>query len=111
VNVFSAESFIDRLASEAKTDPFSFRRALLRADRRGRAVLELTTRKAGWGADLSARTWLTGQQFLEKYVSLIVFDRRMFTLEVSKPNQTYGGQLMKNWTLVSTSHAKPLSQY
>jgi isoquinoline 1-oxidoreductase subunit beta len=56
VNVFAIESFIDRLASETKTDPAAYRRALLRDDPRGMAVLELATQKSGWGNPLPARS-------------------------------------------------------
>lgn len=55
-NVFSIESFMDRLANETRTDPVTFRRALLKDDPRGRAVLDLATQKAGWGNPLPARS-------------------------------------------------------
>lgn len=54
-NVFSVESFIDLLASQTKADPLAFRRALLKQDPRGLAVLNLAAQKAGWGDPLPAR--------------------------------------------------------
>ena len=56
INVFSVESFIDLLANQAKTDPLAFRRALLRKDPRGLAVLNLAAQKAGWGNPLPPRS-------------------------------------------------------
>jgi isoquinoline 1-oxidoreductase beta subunit len=53
-NTFVIESFIDELALAAKADPFEYRRALLDKSPRGRAVLELAAKKAGWGATLPA---------------------------------------------------------
>jgi len=55
INVFSIESFIDRLARETKSDPAAYRRALLGSDPRARAVLDMATQKAGWGGALPAR--------------------------------------------------------
>lgn len=51
-NAFFAESFIDELAHAAKQDPFAYRRDLLGAHPRHRAVLELAASKAGWGGPL-----------------------------------------------------------
>jgi isoquinoline 1-oxidoreductase subunit beta len=48
-NNFALESFIDELALAAKRDPVEFRRALLGADRRARAVLDLVVEASGWG--------------------------------------------------------------
>jgi isoquinoline 1-oxidoreductase beta subunit len=53
-NTFVVESFIDELALAAKADPFEYRRALLHKSPRGRAVLELAAKKAGWGSTLPA---------------------------------------------------------
>lgn len=51
-NGFFTESFIDELAAAAGKDPFEFRRALLDASPRHKAVLELAAAKAGWGRPL-----------------------------------------------------------
>lgn len=48
-NAFVSESFIDELAWAAGKDPFEYRRDLLSAHPRQRAVLELAAEKAGWG--------------------------------------------------------------
>lgn len=56
VNVFATESFIDRLAREAGSDPLAFRRALLAPQGRARGVLDLATAKAGWGQPLPPRS-------------------------------------------------------
>ena len=52
-SVFVVESFMDELAAAARQDPVAYRRALLK-DARLRAVLDLATRKAGWGKPLPA---------------------------------------------------------
>jgi isoquinoline 1-oxidoreductase beta subunit len=49
---FAVESFIDELAHAAQRDPLDFRRSLLAATPRVRAVLELAAAKAGWGTPL-----------------------------------------------------------
>lgn len=51
-NGFVVEGFIDELALAARSDPFSYRRALLH-DPRARRVLELAAEKSGWGSPLA----------------------------------------------------------
>ncbi|MEQ8858093.1 MAG: xanthine dehydrogenase family protein molybdopterin-binding subunit [Pseudomonadales bacterium] len=50
---FFTESFIDEVAHAAGRDPFEFRRDLLDAAPRHRAVLELAAEKADWGRALA----------------------------------------------------------
>ena len=51
---FSTETFLDELAALAGQDPVAYRRALLDAHPRHRAVLDLAADKAGWGKPLAA---------------------------------------------------------
>lgn len=51
-NVFVVESFIDELAAKAKKDPYEYRRSLLAASPRAKAVLELAAEKANWSTPL-----------------------------------------------------------
>ena len=51
-NIFFMEGFIDELAVAAKADPYEFRRSLLGAQPRHKAVLEAAASKAGWGQPL-----------------------------------------------------------
>jgi isoquinoline 1-oxidoreductase subunit beta len=47
---FAVETFIDEVAHAAGKDPFAFRRDLLKAEPRMKAVLELAADKAGWSS-------------------------------------------------------------
>jgi len=47
---FVVESFIDELATQTKTDPVAYRRALLGKSPRALNVLDTATKAAGWGA-------------------------------------------------------------
>ena len=53
-NAFFSESFIDEIAVQAKQDPVTFRRALLKNQPRYLAVLNLAAEKAAWGSKLPA---------------------------------------------------------
>jgi isoquinoline 1-oxidoreductase beta subunit len=54
-NAFSVESFVDRLAYEAKADPVDFRRAMLSVSPRARAVLDLAVEKSAWAQPCAPR--------------------------------------------------------
>jgi isoquinoline 1-oxidoreductase beta subunit len=47
---FAVETFIDEVAHAAGKDPFAFRRDLLKAEPRMKAVLELAAEQAGWSS-------------------------------------------------------------
>ncbi|CAB3804754.1 xanthine dehydrogenase family protein molybdopterin-binding subunit [Paraburkholderia fynbosensis] len=51
-STFVVEGFIDELAHETKTDPVTYRRALLGRSPRLLHVLDVATRAAGWGSSL-----------------------------------------------------------
>ncbi len=51
---FVVESFIDELAAASAQDPYEFRRTLLAKHPRHLGVLELVTKKAGWGQPLGS---------------------------------------------------------
>ena len=51
-NAFFTESFIDELAHACGQDPYAYRKGLLGAHSRHRAVLDLAADKAGWGQPL-----------------------------------------------------------
>jgi isoquinoline 1-oxidoreductase beta subunit len=57
-NAFVREVFIDELASAAGRDPFEYRRSMLTAEPRYRAVLELAASKAAWGGRRGPRRGL-----------------------------------------------------
>jgi isoquinoline 1-oxidoreductase beta subunit len=48
-NAFAVESFIDELAAAGRRDPFEFRRDMITANPRMKAVLELAAAQSGWG--------------------------------------------------------------
>ncbi|WP_426339758.1 molybdopterin cofactor-binding domain-containing protein [Pseudoduganella sp. S-14] len=66
-NVFATESFVDDLALRAKEDPLDYRRSLMKAGSRERAVLDQLEASSGWRGDRlpgrhcgMAFTWANG---------------------------------------------------
>lgn len=53
-NVFSAECFLDLIASKTGTDPVALRRSMLQKNRRALGALDLAVAKAGWSLPLAA---------------------------------------------------------
>jgi isoquinoline 1-oxidoreductase beta subunit len=53
-NGFFRECFVDEMAHAAGADPYEYRRMLLAADSKDRAVLEAAATHAGWGSPLPA---------------------------------------------------------
>lgn len=51
---FVVESFIDELAASARQDPLAYRVALLSANPRAKAALEIAAERSGWGHPLPA---------------------------------------------------------
>jgi isoquinoline 1-oxidoreductase subunit beta len=51
---FVVESFVDELASAAKTDPLAYRGALLERNPRAKNVLQVAAQRSGWGKPLPA---------------------------------------------------------
>jgi len=67
---FFSESFMDELAGAAGRDPFAFRRDVLPAGGRHRAVLELAAAKSGWGGALPAGSG-RGIALIEAFGSIV----------------------------------------
>jgi isoquinoline 1-oxidoreductase beta subunit len=55
-NTFAIESFIDEIAVASQIDPYQFRRSLLDANPRLKAMVDLAASKAGWDAALPTRS-------------------------------------------------------
>src|SRR5579859_6101170 len=53
-NAYAVETFIDRMAHEAKQDPVAFRLSLMQGQERSAAVLKMAADKAGWSKKLPA---------------------------------------------------------
>jgi isoquinoline 1-oxidoreductase beta subunit len=72
-NVFVLESFIDEIAYKAGRDPLDYRRALLAGNNRTLNVLDIATRKAGWGKTLQPRTGMgiSLHQCFNSHVALV----------------------------------------
>lgn len=71
---FVIESFVDELAARAKSDPFEFRREMLRDKPRHRGVLERAAQESGWGKPLAAgRSRGIAQHFsFGSYVAIVI---------------------------------------
>ncbi len=67
---FFTECFIDELAHKAGSDPFEYRRDLLRDAPRFRAALELAAEKIAWGRELP-RGWGHGIAIKESFGSIV----------------------------------------
>ena len=66
-NIFATESFVDELALRANQDPLDYRRSLMKAGSRERALLDQLEASSGWRGDLPpgrhrgmAFTWANG---------------------------------------------------
>jgi len=69
-NIFATESFIDELAHRSKTDPYNFRRHLLKDDARALAVLDKAAEKTSWSTPPKAGVF-RGIAFTEAFGTVI----------------------------------------
>ena len=69
-NIFATESFIDELAHRSKTDPYNFRRHLLKDDARALAVLDKAVEKTSWSTPPKAGVF-RGIAFTEAFGTVI----------------------------------------